>query len=341
MAVGQSGAAGRHRMADAGGVQADDVGVALADDDLCRVDDGLLRPVEAVQHPALGVHRRLGGVLVLRAVAAGQDPATESDRLAGGIEDGKEQPAAEGIVEPAGAVGVAETGVAEHVFGQRQRPHQDVPPLRGPAQLVAAHHLPVVAPLDPEIPASSGRVGTVQQALVVPGARPLERLVDPGLVLVLTAGVGVVVPQGDPGAGRQLFDRLDEVEVFDLPDEGDHVALGLAAEAVVQPFFGVEGERGRLLGMERAQPDPSTSGLAQGEVLAGEGDEVRLRSDSRHVLVGDPHGRRTYTAGATGDGKDRPHRRPGTCTGPPAMVTAFRPTSSGAGKGPASGRSPR
>ena len=43
----------------------------------------------------------------------------------------------------------------------------------------------------------------------------------------------VVVAKRDPGACREPFDRVDEVEVLDLAHEADRVAARLAAEAVV------------------------------------------------------------------------------------------------------------
>ena len=83
----QGGAARGHRPVQADLGEPDHVGVALADDDLVLSDRLVLGPVEAVEHLALAVHRRLGGVLVLglrTSVAAGrgsrQDPATERGR---------------------------------------------------------------------------------------------------------------------------------------------------------------------------------------------------------------------------------------------------------------------
>ena len=65
-------------------------------------------------------------------------------------------------------------------------------------------------------------------------------------------GLGVLV-QGHPGPVGQEPHGVDEVEVLGGPDEGDGVARGLAAEAVVEALLGVDAERGALLGVERAQ----------------------------------------------------------------------------------------
>ena len=100
--------------------------------------------------------------------------------------------------------------------------------------------------------------------------------------------VGVLV-DGDAGLVGQPAHGVDEVEVLDGPDEGDGVALGLAAEAVVEALFGVDAERRRLLGVERAQADPAPTLPLQGGVLPDQGDDVGGRPDPGDVLVGDAH----------------------------------------------------
>ena len=77
-----------------------------------RRDDVLLGPVEAVERPALGVDRRLGGVLVLGRVRAAR-AATRPPRATGwpdGIEDGEEDPGPEGVLQPAPPVDEPEPG---------------------------------------------------------------------------------------------------------------------------------------------------------------------------------------------------------------------------------------
>ena len=72
--------------------------------------------------------------------------------------------------------------------------------------------------------------------------------------------LGVLV-QRDVGPVGQQAHGIDEVEVLRGPDEGDGIARGVAAEAVVEALLGVDAERRALLGVERAQPGPAPSDL--------------------------------------------------------------------------------
>src|SRR5213078_4333945 len=53
---------------------------------------------------------------------------------------------------------------------------------------------------------------------------------------------------------REPFDCADEVDAFGLLDERDRVTGGAAAEAVVEPFLGANGERRRPLVVEGTEP---------------------------------------------------------------------------------------
>jgi hypothetical protein len=159
-----------------------------------------------------------------------------------------------------------------------------------PPEAVPDHDLLVVTAIDAQVAAGSRAVGCLQQPLVVPLDGLFECLVDLGLLLVFASAARVAVVQGDPGLGGQAFHCLDEVQLVDLAHEGDDVALGAAAEAVVEALLGVEGERRRLLGVERAQSGPAGADLAQRHLFAGDGLEVGLGSDPGHVLLRDRHG---------------------------------------------------
>src|SRR5690606_27708027 len=111
-----------------------------------------------------------------------------------------------------------------------QRLDQLVPGGGRPAQPVAAHDVAVDAPAA-EVAAGGAGVGPREQPLVVPLDGPLHGLVEP--LALLPGGALVVggVAEGDVGPGGEPLDGADEVEVLDLPDEGDGVAGLLAPEA--------------------------------------------------------------------------------------------------------------
>src|SRR6185503_20291196 len=76
-------AAGRHDIRDTRLCEPDHVGVALDDEDVAALGDGLARAVHVVEDLVLAIDRRLGGVEVLRLLARaafrGQHPRTEAD----------------------------------------------------------------------------------------------------------------------------------------------------------------------------------------------------------------------------------------------------------------------
>ena len=97
------------------------------------------------------------------------------------------------------------------------------------------------------------------------------------------SGRRVVYVQLDAGLGGQLLDGADEVDVLDLLDEREHVARRVAAEALVAAGLLADVERRRLLGVERAQPDPVAPDLAQLRRTAGRRRRSRPSSASRSM----------------------------------------------------------
>ena len=68
-----------------------------------------------------------------------------------------------------------------------------------------------------------------------------------------------------------------EGDVFDLADEGEHVARDAAAEAVIELPDGVDGERGRFFLVEGAQAGVvDAAGFAQADVPLDHLDDVGL-----------------------------------------------------------------
>ena len=68
-------------------------------------------------------------------------------------------------------------------------------------------------------------------------------------------GRRVFVLELDAGPLREQTHRVDEVDVVVQLHEADHVARGVAAEALEKPAVRMHVERRRLLAVKRAQPD--------------------------------------------------------------------------------------
>ena len=145
MLVGQGRPARGHRPGQAGAREGDDVGVALAHDDLAGAHDVGLGPVEAVEHAALRVDGRLRRVLVLRAVAAGHRPSAERDGIAVGAKIGNMTRSRNASCMAVATVEEPEPGVAQHVVGEPERAGERVPVVGRPAELVGADDVAVVA----------------------------------------------------------------------------------------------------------------------------------------------------------------------------------------------------
>ena len=122
---------------DAGQVRGHHVGVALDDHGLLVLRDVLAREVDAVEHLALLVERRLRGVEVLRALVVVVELAgAEADDVAGGVADRPDQAAAEPVVDAALPAARDEAALDELVVGEAlaaQVGEQRVPALGGVA----------------------------------------------------------------------------------------------------------------------------------------------------------------------------------------------------------------
>jgi hypothetical protein len=84
----------------------------------------------------------------------------------------------------------------------------------------------------------------------------------------------LLVFEGDAEPVGEPFDRPDEVQVLDLPDEADGVAAAPAAEAVVETVRCVDREARRLLLVERTASRVARALLAKGRVLGDDVDDV-------------------------------------------------------------------
>ncbi len=107
MVISEGGAAGRHRGGYAGQVAGHHVGVALDHHRLRGARDVSTGQIDAVEHLALLVDRRLRSVEVLRLdpVVVEDPPRAESDGVASRVADRPEQAPAEPVVEAALSLG--------------------------------------------------------------------------------------------------------------------------------------------------------------------------------------------------------------------------------------------
>ena len=234
----EGGPAGRYRLLDPSLLQPDHIGITLTHHNLAPLDHSFLGPVEPIQHPALVVHGRAGRVLVLRSSAAWQEPAAGSDRLAPGLEDREQPPAPEEIRVASRLIDGGQAGVDQGPMGYVQRADHLVP---ASGAQPSRYWRTTARRSRARAADRTGRrrVQSGEKALVVPGDGLRQRLVVPRSALPILADRLVVVPQRDAGPGRQLLHGLYEVEMLQLPDEGDDVAGGATSEAVVEPQFHV------------------------------------------------------------------------------------------------------
>ena len=286
--LGERGPARGHRTGQAGPVEADDVGVPLADHDLVVVHGVGLRPVESVEDLRLVVKHVVPRVLVLRPLGVGQLPPTEADHAGALVEDREQHARPEEVLEPSRLVREPQTARLEVRGADLQRPSHQVPAVGRPTDPVAGDLFRVEAAA-PQVGPGGRRVGTGAQPVVVPVGRTLGQLEQPLLTLAALALVTIGVAQRDARTCGEHLDRADEVELLLLTQEGDRIARGLAAEAVVQPLGGVDREARRLLRMERAQARPPLTDALQLGVLRDDRDDVGGLSNPSDVLVDDAH----------------------------------------------------
>ena len=292
MVGGHGGAAGGDRPLDTGLVEADDVRVALAHDDLVHPPSLGLGPVEAVEQPALVVDLGLvGGVLVLGALGVGQLAAAESDRVAPFVEDREHDAGPEEVVLLPPLVEAPEAGPLEVLGRQVQVTCQRVPVVGRPANRELPHDVAVIV-TSPQIATGRPAVVALEEAPVVEAGRLPDRLDERTPPAPLLGLVGIGVAERDVGPVGQVLDGSGEVEVLHLADEVDDVTLHLAAEAVEDRLLLADREGRRLLTVERTQAHPLAARLLELRVLGDDPDDVALFAYPTDVIVEDSHGRR-------------------------------------------------
>jgi hypothetical protein len=284
------GDGGRHT----GEMAGHNVRVALDDHSSVLAGDVLLGHIHAVQQLTLLVDRRLRRVQVLGldAIVVEQPARTEPDDVTAGVADRPEQPPVEAIDQSparrlAGQAGQRQLRTGE-TFGE-QVLGEHVPSGRRVAAAECLCHGLVESALGEEL-AGFHRVSCVQ-LLGVEALRLGVRLDQPGPLPRLAArGAGSLdVADLEPGPGRETFDRLGELDVFDVLHEPDDIAADTTSEAVEETLCRRDGQRRSLLVVERADAlQVAAAGRAQLDLLADDVVDGRLLTDQGDVLVPDP-----------------------------------------------------
>ena len=264
LALGQRGAERRHRPAQPGLVERDDVHVALGDDDVAAVADPGARAVERVEVPPLVEERRVARVEVLGLPVA-QDPAAEGDDAPSPVRDREHRPAAEEV-----------EAVAPVVRLRKQRGLQQHRLLEA---LLAEGLLELLAPVR-RVAQAEGADGLVAEAAAAevfqrrPPAGGPELLLEPfrrrldGVAERLAPLLARRVLRRrawylEPGLLGEALDGLGEAEVVDAHREADDVAMRAAAEAVEEALVVVDEEARALLVVEGAEAGELASLLDQ------------------------------------------------------------------------------
>src|SRR5712692_4687483 len=133
------------------------------------------------------------------------------------------------------------------------------------------------------------RLGLPEVALVERG-RLLEQRVQPlgAAAACVRLRRGRLVLERDPVAVGEPLDRAREVEVLRLADEGDDVAGGRAAEAVVQALLRADREARRPFLVERAAAGEPRARLAQLRPRRNDVDEIGRGLDRLDGRILDP-----------------------------------------------------
>jgi hypothetical protein len=292
--LAEGSAAGGDRRHHAGQVRGHHVGVALDDHGLRGTRDVAAGQVDAVEHLALLVDRRLGGVEVLRVdpVVVEEPACPEPDRVVGGVADRPQQPAPEPVVVAAVALRHQAAGdqllVLEALLPEVLE--QCVPVARRETDAERLGGRLVEAAIGEEL-APGHRVGG-GELLDVVGGRDLVRLDQPGTEVGVTAwdrGAALGVPQLDAVLVGEPLDGVGETEALDLLQEADHVAAFAAAEAEEDISSRGDMEGRRLLVVEGAQALLGAAArVAQGDVGRDHLVDPCALAHQRDVVFPDP-----------------------------------------------------
>ena len=131
--------------------------------------------------------------------------------------------------------------------------------------------------------------------------REFVHLVEGFALAGIVVGVLGTLGHGDAVAFGEALEGFEERDAFEFLDEADDVALGLAAEAVIELLGGVDGKRRGFFLMKRAETLIAVGAcLAEADFFADDADDV----DARFQFLDEVHSNCSLSrivAAGTGD----------------------------------------
>ena len=252
------------------------VELALDQHDEPRLSDALARLAQAIESPTLVEYRCLRGVQIL-GLAVAQHTAAEGDGATAVIADREYHPIAEQVVD-ATAVGALADQPSQLQLGDRKAAFLEcvlerAPPAGGEPEPESRDHRIVEA--------SSAQISARRSAALALKLRLIElRRSSQGLENSLPIDPRSLLVRTAAGLGNHYATQLGqathcfgEVDPFVLLHELEQIAALAAAEAMPQTFV-VDGERRRLLLVERTKTDPAGAALPELHDLADESHRI-------------------------------------------------------------------
>ncbi|CAB4790377.1 unannotated protein [freshwater metagenome] len=148
-----------------------------------------------------------------------------------GVKDGKNDSCSKRVLFATPLVNKAEAGTFQVLRRKIECATERIPVIGRPAQLELTYRLAVIATRS-QIVASRTRFGCLQELLVVPGHGTLHDIKELFALLTNSARPFVVL-ELDTGPTGEILHGLNEVEMLRFADEGNGIALGVTAKAVV------------------------------------------------------------------------------------------------------------
>ena len=291
LAAAEGGAERTHRMADAGGMQGDDIEVALHDHRPVGAADRIGGAVQTEEVPPLFKHLRFGRIEVFR-LAAIQAATAEPDHPALAVVDRHDHPMAEAVVVAGGgrlrplrpfaaAAGHHQARGGEQLRLDRlhllQVAQQPIPAIGGIAELEGLQG----GLAQPAAIAQVGeRLGSARgaQLALKPAGGEAEHPVQLIAAAELLAQALLLRPiEGLDGkliAAGQLEHHIGEAAALQLHQKLDRVAAGTAGETVVELLGRRHRHRRRFVVVEGTEPHELPPLLLQHHVLAHHVDDV-------------------------------------------------------------------